>query len=91
MRDLIKAVLLVSIIFFLLLFSIPYLSSGKNNAVEIPFIQKTFQVVNISIDWLSKQKIRTINFFWFEKDYQNEDKNGIKDFLSNNLDNWFNF
>jgi hypothetical protein len=91
MKDFIKAILLVSAFFFLLLFSIPYLSSGKNDVTKIPFIQKTFQTINISVDWLSGQKFNSIDFFWFKKDYADDIKDDIENLLPSDAESWAEF
>ncbi len=91
MKDFIKAILLVSAFFFLLLFSIPYLSSGQNDVTKIPFIQKTFQAINISVDWLSGQKFKSIDFFWLKKDYRNNIENDIENLLPNDVESWADF
>ncbi len=86
MEDFIKAIVLVIIFFFLILFSSPYLSNTDKSIKSIPFINKTFQVLDTTVAWFSKLNIKTIDSSLLNE----KTKNKIENLLPSDSDTWIN-
>ena len=86
MEDFIKAIVLVVIFFFLILFSAPYLSNNGKNINDIPYIQKTFQIINASVDWLGNFSVKKIDSSFLN----DKTKNEIENLLPSDVDTWIN-
>jgi hypothetical protein len=86
MEDFIKAIILVIIFFFLILFSAPYLSNTDKSIKNIPFINKTFQVLDVVVEWFSNFSIMNIDSSLLN----NETKVKIENLLPSDSEAWIN-
>jgi CHASE3 domain sensor protein len=86
MEDFIKAIVLVIIFFFLILFSAPYLSNTDKSIKSIPFVNKTFQILDATVEWFSRFSIKNIDSSLLN----NETKNKIENLLPSDSDAWIN-
>lgn len=73
MKDFLKALILVTILFLLLLFSAPYLKD--NNLQNWPGLNKTFQALNAFLDYFNWDRIKKIDWPRLKKEPIPEENN----------------
>lgn len=86
MEDFIKAIVLVIIFFFLILFSAPYLSNTDKSIKNIPFVNKTFQILDTAVEWFGSLNIKNIDSSLLN----DKTKNKIENLLPSDSDTWIN-